>query len=120
MVWPVVAAIAVATLVTGVRVGRRAWVRFRDLPPEAFGIKSHYDIHAGKYFKGGFNEKMSISEAQMILGVDDLSRLTEKLLNQRHRTTMLMNHPDRGGSKYIAMKINEAKDVLRDHKGFKK
>jgi DnaJ homolog subfamily C member 19 len=33
-------------------------------------------------------------------------------VRERHRKLLLLNHPDAGGSGFIASKINEAKDVL--------
>ena len=54
--------------------------------------------------------KMSEDEARSILGVTvDASR--EEII-ETHRRFIQKNHPDRGGSNYLAAKINQAKNVL--------
>ncbi|KAL1132398.1 hypothetical protein AAG570_010353 [Ranatra chinensis] len=67
-----------------------------------------------KYYKGGFEQKMTRREAALILGISpSASKLKVK---EAHKRVMSLNHPDRGGSPYIAAKINEAKDLLDSSK----
>ncbi|KAG5646975.1 hypothetical protein DXG03_001698 [Asterophora parasitica] len=64
-----------------------------------------------QWAKGGFKAKMDRKEAIEILGLKD-GPLLRARLKDAHRHIMLANHPDRGGSPYLASKINEAKDLL--------
>jgi DnaJ family protein C protein 19 len=63
------------------------------------------------FYKGGFEPKMTRREASLILEMPERG-ITKELLRKKHRQLMLLNHPDRGGSPYIATKVNEAKELL--------
>lgn len=67
-----------------------------------------------KYYKGGFEQKMTKREAALILGVSP--NASKPKIKEAHKRIMIANHPDKGGSPYIATKINEAKDVLESNK----
>lgn len=71
------------------------------------------------YHKGGFEQVMSKREAALILGVrldffDFRESAPSKKIKEAHRRIMTLNHPDRGGSPYLALKINEAKNKLEN------
>jgi len=94
-----------------------------DAPPQSTShryrpIKMEFDpgpflvVKRNKFFTGGFEPQMTIDEASMILGISFDEALDQKKLTAAHRRVMLRNHPDRGGSPYLATKINEAKDLL--------
>ena len=58
----------------------------------------------------GFESTMTKKEAALILGVRERSSKQE--IKAAHRKIMLLNHPDRGGSPYIASKINAASEIM--------
>ena len=53
---------------------------------------------------------MSRAEALTVLGLKEGA--SDEEIRATHRRLILQTHPDKGGTNYLAAKINEAKDVL--------
>jgi len=53
---------------------------------------------------------MTRREAAQILGIRESAKVDN--IKKAHRLILMANHPDKGGSPYVATKINEAKELL--------
>lgn len=65
---------------------------------------------AMSHYEGGFEDKMTRREAALILGIRESA--DRQKVREAHRSVLRLNHPDMGGSTYMASKINEAKEML--------
>jgi DnaJ family protein C protein 19 len=54
---------------------------------------------AKRFYRGGFEDKMTRREAALILGVRE-SATTDRI-RERHRKMLILNHPDMGGSTFL-------------------
>lgn len=80
---------------------QRLWFEFRRHGNTQQGGSRVYQKNQGA---------VTVDEAYKILGVSELA--TRQEIIDAHRQLMLKNHPDRGGSTYLAAQINKAKEVL--------
>ena len=78
---------------------------------EAYLDRLHEDWRErGEPPSGGSSGEMSESEARAVLGVEPDA--TREEIIEAHRRLIQRLHPDRGGSDYLAAKLNTAKDLL--------
>lgn len=98
---PFLAGLAVAAAALAGRYGIQAWQAFKTRPPKP---------RVRRFYDGGFQPTMTKREAALILGIRE--NATPDKVKEAHRRVMVANHPDAGGSHYLASKINEAKDVM--------
>ncbi|KAJ4976905.1 hypothetical protein NE237_002011 [Protea cynaroides] len=101
MTTPLVAGLSVAAAAMGSRYMIQAWQAFKARPAAS---------RMRRFYEGGFQPTMTRREAALILGVREHAAMEK--IKEAHRRVMMANHPDSGGNKYLAQKINEAKDVL--------
>lgn len=101
MTTPLVAGVAVAAAAITARYGIEAWQAFRARPAVP---------RIRRFYEGGFQPTMTRREAALILGIRE--SVAQEKVREAHRRVMTANHPDAGGSDFLASKINEAKDTL--------
>ncbi|XP_010922529.1 mitochondrial import inner membrane translocase subunit TIM14-1 [Elaeis guineensis] len=101
MVLPLLAGLAVAAAALAGRYGIQAWHAYKARPAVP---------RVRKFYEGGFQPTMTKREAALILGIRE--NATPEKVKEAHKKVMVANHPDAGGSHYLASKINEAKDVM--------
>ncbi|EFN57074.1 hypothetical protein CHLNCDRAFT_143837 [Chlorella variabilis] len=96
---PLVAGLAVGAAAYGARAALQAFNAWKTAGPRMRA-----------FYKGGFQAEMNRREAALILGVRESA--PEEKVKEAHRRIMIANHPDAGGSSFIAAKVNEAKDLM--------
>jgi len=80
-------------------------------------FREWFDV-GNKYYEGGFEDTMTRREAALILGVRESA--SPARVKDAHRNLLILNHPDTGGSTFLAGKLNEAKELLLKGKSQRK
>jgi DnaJ family protein C protein 19 len=113
------AAVAIALALTGrvafaFLLGGGAWVLlFGTVPPwnrPDYGLGTGQTNDRRRTSGPPPSGRMTRSEALKVLGLEQ--NASEIEVRAAHRRLIQQTHPDKGGTSYLAAKINEAKDVL--------
>ena len=102
---------ALLAALVGASVMGMSWWRERALDETIQEHKPRPGPSGGRKAAGGVNSKMSVDEAMDVLGLDHSAGMDD--VDSAYRKLMAQIHPDKGGTDYLAAKINEARDVLK-------
>ena len=69
-------------------------------------IKTFFKDRSPKYL----TRDMTVEEAAQVLGVS--TEASESEIQEAYHRLISKNHPDHGGSKYIAQQLNQARDLM--------
>eukprot|EP00123_Amoebidium_parasiticum_P015296 comp22878_c1_seq1/m.36144 comp22878_c1_seq1/g.36144 ORF comp22878_c1_seq1/g.36144 comp22878_c1_seq1/m.36144 type:complete len:118 (-) comp22878_c1_seq1:331-684(-) len=107
----IAAGIGMTATAYGAKLALEAYTRYAPIVAQRVGVLAKtLDKSMKGYYRGGFEATMTKREAGLILGVSPMSDI--RRVREAHRRIMMANHPDKGGSPFLASKINEAKDIL--------
>lgn len=84
---------------------KQAWKFFATVRNPDANYRQHSQTH-----RKPATSNMSITEAYEVLGLTPDAN--SHAIIEAHRKLMHKNHPDRGGSDYLATRINQAKETL--------
>lgn len=111
MPWPIVAITLGGSVLVARYLYRRLPANFNLAKVAESGLPGGtMGARIGRIGLHGFEQKMTLSEACNILNVSATS--SKDKIRDQYKQLMMRNHPDNGGSTYIASKVNEAKDYL--------
>jgi hypothetical protein len=89
----------------------------RNIGIALLGAMLAYSFLRAGPFRGGSASPqrgtMTVEQAYLVLGLPPGATRDE--VQAAHRNLIRRNHPDQGGSTYIAAQVNEAKEVLLKH-----
>lgn len=92
------------------RLTRTPLATFLAAAPQLLRILQSFERMQAQSSTGLPDGRLTREEAALILGVSP--QATPEDVRQAHRRLIQKNHPDRGGTDYLAAKINQARDIL--------